>query len=77
MDKDLEQACKQATESIRKGKCNILIIGKTGVGKSTLVNAIFGEEMADARAGKFAGGRSPSSRAAPRRDTRALAPRFP
>lgn len=52
MDKDLEQACKQATESIRKGKCNILIIGKTGVGKSTLVNAIFGEEMADARAGK-------------------------
>ncbi|GET37443.1 GTPase domain-containing protein [Microseira wollei] len=52
MGKDFEQACKQATESIRKGKCNILIIGKTGVGKSTLINAIFGEKMADASAGK-------------------------
>lgn len=28
------------------GKCNILIIGKTGVGKSSLVNAVFREKLA-------------------------------
>ena len=27
------------------GKCNILIIGKTGVGKSSLVNAVFREQL--------------------------------
>lgn len=32
--------------------CNILIIGKTGVGKSTLVNTVFGEEVAEVDVGK-------------------------
>lgn len=33
-------------------KCNILIIGKTGVGKSTLVNSIFAEELAETGTGR-------------------------
>lgn len=33
-------------------KCNILVIGKTGVGKTTLVNSIFGEELAKTGTGK-------------------------
>ena len=28
------------------GRFNLAIFGKTGVGKSTLINAIFGEEVA-------------------------------
>ena len=37
---------------INLNKMNILIAGKTGVGKSTLLNAIFGEEIVEARTGK-------------------------
>jgi len=33
------------------GKCNILIIGKTGVGKSTLINAVFREPLAQTGVG--------------------------
>lgn len=34
------------------GKVNILIAGKTGVGKSTLLNAVFGEDLAATGVGK-------------------------
>ena len=32
--------------SVATGRFNLAVFGKTGVGKSTLVNAIFGEEVA-------------------------------
>lgn len=35
-----------------KEKCNIIICGATGVGKSTLINAIFGKEVVKAGTGK-------------------------
>lgn len=35
-----------------KDQCNIIITGASGVGKSTLINAIFGEEVVKAGAGK-------------------------
>src|SRR6478752_2852450 len=38
------KAWKDKAEEI--GRFNLAIFGKTGVGKSTLVNAIFGEEIA-------------------------------
>jgi GTP-binding protein EngB required for normal cell division len=34
------------------GKCNILLVGITGVGKSTLVNAVFEKELAKTGTGK-------------------------
>lgn len=34
------------------GKANIIITGKTGVGKSTLINAIFSEKMAETGVGE-------------------------
>ncbi len=34
------------------GRFNLIILGKTGVGKSTLVNAIFGEEVASTGIGQ-------------------------
>ena len=36
-----------AKESADIGRFNLAIFGKTGVGKSTLINAIFGEEVAE------------------------------
>lgn len=35
-----------------KEKCNIIICGASGVGKSTLINAIFGKDVVKAGAGK-------------------------
>lgn len=35
-----------------KEQCNIIISGASGVGKSTLINAIFGEEVVKAGVGK-------------------------
>lgn len=43
--------CKKAEEAA-KNKLNILIVGKTGYGKSTLINTIFGEKLAQSGTGK-------------------------
>lgn len=34
------------------GRCNVMVIGKTGVGKSTLVNAVFKDELAKTGVGE-------------------------
>ena len=47
---DFQKAIDDAEKEL--GKVNILIAGKTGVGKSTLINAIFGEEQAKTGIGK-------------------------
>lgn len=52
MTEEFEKAYQKAAKSIIKGKCNILIIGKCGVGKSTLINAVFKDQLADAGVGK-------------------------
>lgn len=64
LEKKLEQLSNQETEQLVKSfqdhfndctkackKPNILVAGITGSGKSTLINAVFGEEMAKAGAG--------------------------
>lgn len=43
--------CKEVKEAT-KSKLNILIVGKTGYGKSTLINTIFGEKLAQSGTGK-------------------------
>lgn len=44
---------KEMRESVAEiGQCNILIIGKSGVGKSTLINAIFRKPLAKTGVGK-------------------------
>lgn len=39
-------------EIITQPELNIIIAGKTGVGKSTLINAVFGEDVAKTGEGK-------------------------
>ena len=43
--------CKEVKEAT-KSKLNILIVGKTGYGKSTLINTIFDEKLAQSGTGK-------------------------
>jgi len=55
-DNDIEfkSITRGAITKFRKdlGKVNIIVAGKTGVGKSTLVNAIFNKELASTGVGK-------------------------
>lgn len=52
LDQLVAETSKAYHEAKNKiGKCNVLIIGKTGVGKSTLVNAIFGDKLAQTGVG--------------------------
>lgn len=46
-----QTVCKEVKEAA-KSKLNILIVGKTGYGKSTLINTIFGEKLAQSGTGK-------------------------
>lgn len=48
--KGFEGAYEQAVRDL--GRFNLVIFGETGVGKSTLVNAIFGKDVAEAGAGR-------------------------
>lgn len=54
----LNDLINQAKEAFKKGmqdinsKLNVLIVGKTGVGKSTLINAVFGDAVAKTGSGK-------------------------
>ncbi|HSF75004.1 MAG TPA: GTPase, partial [Microcoleus sp.] len=34
------------------GQCNVLVIGKTGVGKSTLINSVFRQRLAETGVGR-------------------------
>ncbi|WP_198155916.1 GTPase family protein [Herbaspirillum autotrophicum] len=54
MNTDFSKLVKDALDSAKRniGHANVLIAGKTGVGKSTLVNVVFQGEMATTGIGK-------------------------
>lgn len=43
---------KQWSEDKKKGALNVLVLGKSGAGKSSLINAVFGEELAQTGQGR-------------------------
>lgn len=47
-----EQEFKSELEELRKNKPNLMLVGVSGSGKSSLVNSIFGENIAQVGAGK-------------------------
>ena len=47
---DSEKALQNARE--KRGNLNIILMGSTGVGKSTLINAVFGKELAKSGTGQ-------------------------
>lgn len=51
IEKILDKAGKMA-DSMKENRLNVLIIGPTGVGKSTLINAVFGGNVAETGTGK-------------------------
>jgi len=46
----ISEAYKDAETKV--GQCNVLVIGKTGVGKSTLINAVFRDRLAETGVGR-------------------------
>lgn len=48
----LEQSYAQEMEKLKANKPNLMIIGGSGVGKSSLINRIFGKDMAKVGTGK-------------------------
>ncbi|NET42878.1 GTPase [Okeania sp. SIO2B3] len=46
------QKARQFISKNSKSKCNILITGMTGVGKSTLINAVFKDKLAETGVGE-------------------------
>lgn len=53
VDKLAQEAINQINKKIKNLKhLNIIIVGKTGVGKSTLINSVFREKLADTGIGK-------------------------
>ncbi|MCW0185704.1 50S ribosome-binding GTPase [Campylobacter lari] len=53
--KKIEEVFKTITEEVKSdigNKLNLFIIGKTGVGKSTLINTVFGKDVAKTGSGK-------------------------
>ncbi len=54
LENDFAELLKQKLEEALKqrGKVNIVIAGKTGVGKSTLVNAVFQGNLAETGDGR-------------------------
>lgn len=46
----ISEAYKDAESKV--GQCNVLVIGKTGVGKSTLINSVFRDRLAETGVGR-------------------------